>query len=133
MRTSEEWVCPISFEECDSPPGVIPVAEPAPLSPVAVTQVAGPAPLSPFAIVPVQRADDAPAVPAAVVAPATSLDVLCFPALFWCFRNRDLRRLRLTTQVVYHADSDTAASEALKSFHAEDEALHAQVVESWYI
>ena len=46
-----------------------------------MTQVAGRAPLNSGAVVPVLHADDAPTVPAAVVAPATSLDVLCFPAL----------------------------------------------------
>jgi hypothetical protein len=69
LRTGEEWISPISLQECGSPPAVTPVAEPAPLSPVAVTQVTEPAPLSPVAIVPVLHTDDALAVPTAVDAP----------------------------------------------------------------
>ena len=75
-----------------------------------VTQVAALAPPSPVAVASVQRADDAPAVPAAVVAPATSPDVLCLPALLSCLRNRDLRHLCLTTPVVHNKSPYLPAS-----------------------
>ena len=46
---------------------VTPVVGPAPLRPVVMIPVVGPAPLSPVAVVPELRADDVPAVHAAVV------------------------------------------------------------------
>ena len=130
MRTGVKWVSPVSFEECNSPPGVTPVAELAPLSPFVVTPVVGSAPLNLVAAVPELHAGDVLAVHAAVVVPPAFPNVLCLPALLSCLRNMDLRHIRLTTPVVYHAGSDTATSEVLKASHTKDEVLRTRVLDS---